>query len=86
MITLTAFALVIITITCVLTTLRALGTRWPWEMVPVRMGCYQDQVFHWIPTKQVTCVRKALEQRRFLVLNLGSVNGMTLIAKCEVAI
>ena len=33
MITLTAFALVIITTTCVLTTLRALGTIWPWERV-----------------------------------------------------
>ena len=41
---------------------------------------------HWIPTKQVTCVRKALEERGFLVLNLGSINGMTLVAKCEVAI
>jgi len=39
---------------------------------------------HWIPTKQVTHVRQALEQRGFLVLNLGSVNGMTLVAKCEV--
>ena len=33
MIILAAFALVLVTATCLLLSLRALGTRWPWEVV-----------------------------------------------------
>jgi len=81
MITLTAFALVIITITCVLTTLRALGTRWPWEMVTVRA---EQQPLHWVPTSQAGRLHRHLVMKGFLVMNLGSTNGMTLLAIYEV--
>ena len=81
MIILAAFALVIITTTCVLTSLRALGTRWPWEMVPVRA---EQQPLHWIPTSQAGRLHRHLMTKGFLVMNLGSTNGMTLLAIYEV--
>ena len=60
-----------------------LGLRRPMQPQPLPVVAH-TRPLHWIPTKRVTCIRKVLEQRGFLVLNLGSINGMTLVAKCEV--
>ena len=82
MIILAAFALVLVTATCLLLSLRALGTRWPWEMVPVRAERWQ--LLHWVPTAQAGRLHRHLVMKGFLVMNLGSTNGMTLLAIYEI--
>jgi len=77
-----AFALIVITATCVLVALRALGTVWPWERVAVRAERWQS--LHWIPTAQAGRLHRILKEKGFYVLNMGATNGVTLLAICEV--
>ena len=82
MIILAAAALVLVTATCTVALLRQLGTVWPWERVPVRAERWQS--LHWIPTSQAGRLHRHLMTKGFLVMNLGSTNGMTLLAIYEV--
>ena len=78
MITLT----VLVTITCTVVLLHALGTRWPWEQVAVRAE--RRQSLHWVPTAQAGRLHRILKEKGFYVLNLGATNGVTVLAIYEV--
>ena len=81
MIILAAFALVLVTATCLLLSLRALGTRWPWEMVAAAHSVPpRQEPLHWVPTKHSGRIRRQLEEHGYYVLDVGSVNGMTALA------
>ena len=84
MIILAAFVLVVVTFTCTLLSLRALGTRWPWEMTPVPVRAGSHETLHWVPTSQASRLHRRLQKCGFLVVNLSSINGMTLLAIYEV--
>jgi hypothetical protein len=47
-----------------------------------RANCVQP--IHWVPTKQAGGLLLRLRSKGFIVLNVGSVNGMTLLAVYEV--
>jgi len=79
-----AFALIVITATCVLVALRALGTVWPWERVAAAHSVPpRQEPLHWVPTKHSGRIRRQLEEHGYYVLDVGSVNGMTALAICD---
>jgi len=70
MIVLVAF----ITITCTLLSLRALGTRWPWEMVPIQASRYHHIRF------EVDEVMNGKTQRALALLER---HGYAVVAECQ---
>ena len=76
MIVLVAFALVIIAATCVLLSLRALGTVWPWEQVtaPTQAPCYHHIRF------EVDELTNGKTQRALALLGR---HGYAVVCECQ---
>ena len=67
-----------VNVACAAAVVRALGLR--------RMACGPPrdppvwEPLHWVPTRRVGQVSRAMVERGFLVLNVGSTDGMMLLA------